>query len=70
MGKDQCVLVKTEGSKAAYCAITVDDCFYVITRDEDWINESINMLKAAFEELTVERGDSIIILVNDSVYGT
>ena len=62
MGKDQCVLVKTEGSKVAYCAITVDDCFFAITRDEDWNNESINMLKAAFEELTVERGETINIL--------
>ena len=40
----------------------VDDCFFAITRDEDWINESIDMLKAAFEELTVERGEIINIL--------
>ena len=33
-----------------------------MTRDEDWINESIEMLKGAFEELTVERGESINIL--------
>ena len=62
MSKDQCVLVKSEGNKVSYCAITVDDCFFAMTRDEDWINESIEMLKGAFEELTVERGESINIL--------
>ena len=62
MSKDQCVMVKTEGGKASYCAITVDDCFFAITRDEEWINGAINMLKAAFEELTVERGETINIL--------
>ena len=62
MSKDQCVMVKVEGGKVSYCAITVDDCFFAITRDEEWINETINMLKAAFEELTVERGENINIL--------
>ena len=62
MNRDQCVMVKSEGHKISYCAITVGDCFFAITRDEDWIKESIEMLKGAFEELTVERGDSINIL--------
>ena len=43
MSKDQCVMVKVEGGKVSYCAITVDDCFFAITRDEEWINETINM---------------------------
>ena len=34
MSKDQSVMVKTEGSKVSYCAITVDDCFFAITTDE------------------------------------
>ena len=55
-------MVKTKGSKVSYCAITVDDCFFAITRDEEWINGAIKMLKAAFEELTVERGETINIL--------
>ena len=62
MSKDQCVMVKTEGGKVSYCAITVDDCFFAITRDEEWINEAINMLKTAFDELTVERCETINIL--------
>ena len=62
MNRDQCVMVKSEGHKISYCAITVGDCFFAITRDEDWIKESIEMLKGAFEELTIERGDSINIL--------
>ena len=45
MSKDQCVMVKTDGNRVSYCAITVDDCFFAITRDEDWINEAITMLK-------------------------
>ena len=59
LSKDQCVLVKSEGNKVSYCAITVDDCFFAIP---DWINQSVEMLKAAFEELTVERGETINIL--------
>ena len=62
MGKDRCVMVKTEGGKVSYCAITVDDCFFAITKNENWINEAVDMLKRAFEELTVERGETINIL--------
>ena len=53
--KDQCVIVKTERGEVSYCAITVDGCFFAITRDE----ETINMLKNAFEEFIVERGETI-----------
>lgn len=62
MSKDQCVLMKSEGDKVAYCAITVDDCFFVTSRDEEWINSCVAMLQDAFEELTLERGDTINIL--------
>ena len=33
MSKDRCVMVKAEGDKVSYCAITVDDCFFAITKD-------------------------------------
>ena len=62
MSKDRCVMVKTEGDKVSYCAITVDDCFFAITKDEEWIGEAINMLKRAFDELPVDRGETINIL--------
>ena len=52
-------MIKTEGDKVSYSAITVDDCFFANTRDQEGINEAINMLKTAFEELTVERGEVI-----------
>ena len=61
MSKDQCVLVKTEGNKLSYCAITVDDCFFAITKDEEWINSKIEKLKTAFEELTLKRGERLIL---------
>ena len=51
MSKDQSVMVKTEGSLVSYCAITVDDCFFAITTDEEWINGAINMLKARSRSL-------------------
>ena len=44
MGKDKCVLVKSEGNKVSYCAITVDDCFFVTSRDEEWANVGIKRL--------------------------
>jgi hypothetical protein len=62
MNKDKCVLMKSEGNKVSYCAITVDDCFFATTRDEEWANSGIKMLEQAFEEVTVERGDVINIL--------
>ena len=62
LNKDQCVLVKSEGNKVSYCAITADDCFFAMSKDPDWINQSVEMLKAAFEELTVDRGETINIL--------
>ena len=35
MGKDKCVLVKSD----------VDDCFFVTSRDEEWANMGIKMLE-------------------------
>ena len=61
LNKDQCVMVKTEGGKVSYCATTVDDVFFVITRDEERINEAINKLKTALEELTVDSGETMNI---------
>ena len=62
MDKDKCVLTKSEGNRVAYCAITVDDCFYATTRDEDWIKECSEFLRTTFEEITLDRGDTINIL--------
>ena len=62
MEKDRCVLVKSNAGRVSYCAITVDDCFFVATRDENWILENVKTLQDAFEELTLERGETINIL--------
>ena len=35
MEKDKCVLVKSDTGRVCYCAVTVDDCFFVATRDEN-----------------------------------
>ena len=63
MSKDKCVFVKCEHNQVSYCAVTVDDCFFAATRDEEWINSQVEMLKAAFDELTLQRGEAINILV-------
>ena len=60
--KDKCVLVKRSSGKLSICGITVDDCLFVATRDEAWVQEQIKMLADAFEELTTERGDEIGIV--------
>ena len=62
MSKDKCVFVKSESNHISYCAITVDDCFFAATRDQEWIQSQVDMLKTAFEELTLERGEVINIL--------
>ena len=62
MSKDKCVFVKSESNHISYCAITVDDCFFAATRNQEWIQSQVDMLKTAFEELTLERGEVINIL--------
>jgi hypothetical protein len=57
--KDKCVFVKTVGDKKAICRLTVDDGFFVATRDKEWIEEQANMLHRAFKEVTVTQGDEI-----------
>lgn len=60
--KDKCVLVKQTEEKYSACAITVDDCLFVATKDELWINEQIEMLIRAFQEVTTERGNDLGII--------
>ena len=68
MEKDKCVLVKSDAGRVSYCAVTVDDCFFVATRDENWILENVKMLQDAFEELTLERGETINIILGMTVH--
>jgi len=58
-GKDKCVLTKCEGSKIAISGTTVDDCLFICTRDDKWIKEQIEMLRTAFDEITVETGEEL-----------
>ena len=60
--KDKCVMFKESDGKIAICGITVDDCFFAATRDEEWIQAQIKMLSDAFSEITVERGDELGIV--------
>jgi hypothetical protein len=60
--KDKCVFVKTEGDKKAICGLTVDDGFFAATRDEGWIEEQVDMLRRAFKDVTVTRGDELGII--------
>ncbi len=46
----------------AVCGLTVDENFFVATRDEEWIQEHIEMLRKAFDEITVTRGDELGIV--------
>ena len=60
--KDPCVMMKTEGKLVAFVAITVDDCFFTTTKDTGWIEAQVKLLRDAFEELTVSRGDKQSII--------
>jgi hypothetical protein len=55
--KDPCLLYRKEGDKVAYVAITVDDCFFVGTKDKHWMDAQLKILEDAFGEITTERGD-------------
>ena len=61
LSKDQCVLVKSEGNKVSYCA-TVNDCFFAMSKDLNWTNQSVEMLKAAVKELTVDRKEMTVYM--------
>jgi diphthamide synthase (EF-2-diphthine--ammonia ligase) len=56
--KDSCLLHKKSGNNVSYVAITVDDCFFVLSHNQHWMDEQLNILKTAFEEVTAEYGDS------------
>ena len=46
----------------AYCGATVDDCLFVTTNDERWIQEQIAVLKEKYEEVTIEIGEEINLI--------
>jgi hypothetical protein len=60
--KDKCVYIKKEGTNVAYCGATVDDCLFVTTNDERWIQEQIAVLKEKYEEVTIEIGEEINLI--------
>jgi hypothetical protein len=43
-----CFIKRTQ-DKVAFCATTVDDCFFVAANDPEWIKEQIKMLQDAYE---------------------
>jgi hypothetical protein len=45
--------------KTALCGTTMDDCLFICTRNDKWIEEQKRRLKDAFEEVTVELGDEL-----------
>lgn len=44
---------QVEGNKVSYCAITVEDSFFVSSGDKEWATLGIKVLEKAFEEFTV-----------------
>ena len=57
--KDKCVFICRSEDKVAFCATTVDDCFFVTTNNETWMQQQIHMLKNAYEVIEVEQGDEL-----------
>jgi hypothetical protein len=57
--KDICLFIKRQDNKLALCGTTMDDCLFICTRDDKWIEEQIKMLKDAFEEVTMESDDEL-----------
>jgi hypothetical protein len=53
------VFIKKEDGNVACCATTVDDCLFVTSNDETWIQKQIEFLKAKYEDVAVEMGDEI-----------
>jgi hypothetical protein len=53
------VFINDEANKLAFCGTTVDDCLFVCTNDESWINKQIQMLQLKYEEVMIEQGDEL-----------
>jgi hypothetical protein len=47
--RDKCMFMKT----------TVDDCLFVTSNDETWIQKQIEFLKGKYEDVAAEMGDEI-----------
>ena len=61
--KDKCVFTKRESERVAFCGTTVDDCLVVCTRDDEWMQQHIAMLKSKYQEITIEQGDQLGLIV-------
>jgi hypothetical protein len=49
------VFIKREDGNMT-CCTTVDDCLFVTSNDETWIQKQIKFLKAKYEDVSVEMG--------------
>ncbi len=56
---DKCVFIKRESQLVAMCGTTVDDCLFVCSRDDAWIQQQIKMMKDKYEDLMIESGDEL-----------
>jgi hypothetical protein len=41
------------------CRTTVDDCLFVCSKDDAWIQQQIKMMKDKYDDLTIESGDEL-----------
>jgi hypothetical protein len=57
--KDKCIFINCDAEHVAFCGTTVDDCLFVCTRDDVWIQQQIQMLQHKYEEVTIEQGDQL-----------
>jgi hypothetical protein len=60
--KDKCVFIKRENQLVAMCGTTVDDCLFVCSRDDAWIQQQIKMMKDKYDDLMIESGDELVLI--------
>ncbi len=53
------MFIRRENQLVALCGMTVDDCLFVCSRDEAWIQEQIKMMKDKYDDLMIESGDAL-----------
>jgi hypothetical protein len=39
--KDKCMFIRREDEKLSFCATTVDDCLFIATKDDEWVQQQI-----------------------------
>lgn len=57
--KDKRIFIKCQGENVVFCGTTVNDCFFICNRNQEWLENQVEKLKKKFKEITMETGNEL-----------